>query len=222
MALTAVADLREVRPLAGAAEIEAFEVDVLAGFVLARAAAGLADGTIASDVGRLTQVRMWFDRPLWEMEPADADRYFAKVLGGAAKGTRLSRAGSLRTYFAFLELRHKVEIHDMTGRVVECPIDEMNRPRGEERSVADPAVGAAGGVDVRWVAQQFGDVSRVRSDCSLLCGVPFDRRRRAAGERVLQPRPRRHQVGSRPVRRTTTSAMAKAPEGPVHVSGLCR
>lgn len=127
MTLTAVADLREVRPLAGAVEIEAFEVDVLAGFVLARAAAGLADGTIASDVGHLTQVRMWFQRPLWEMEPADADRYFAKVLGGAAKGTRLSRAGSLRTYFAFLELRHKVEIHNLTGRVVECPIDEMNR-----------------------------------------------------------------------------------------------
>jgi site-specific recombinase XerD len=30
----------------------------------------------------------------------------------------------------FLELRHKVEIHQLTGRVVECPIDEMNRPRG--------------------------------------------------------------------------------------------
>jgi integrase len=30
---------------------------------------------------------------------------------------------------AFLELRHKVQIHQLTGRVVECPIDEMNRPR---------------------------------------------------------------------------------------------
>ncbi|MEU5304543.1 hypothetical protein ACH4YO_07200 [Streptomyces noursei] len=30
----------------------------------------------------------------------------------------------------FLELRHKVELHWMAGRVVECPIDEMNRPRG--------------------------------------------------------------------------------------------
>ena len=43
--------------------MEAFEVDVLAGFVLARAAAGLADGTIAADVGHLTQVRLWFERP---------------------------------------------------------------------------------------------------------------------------------------------------------------
>jgi hypothetical protein len=27
-------------------------------------------------------------------------------------------------------LRHKVELHELTGRVVECPIDEMNNPRG--------------------------------------------------------------------------------------------
>ncbi|MFE2033922.1 hypothetical protein ACFXBB_11825 [Streptomyces scopuliridis] len=33
-------------------------------------------------------------------------------------------------YFMFLQLRHKVGLHRMTGRVVECPIDEMNRPRG--------------------------------------------------------------------------------------------
>jgi integrase/recombinase XerD len=29
----------------------------------------------------------------------------------------------------YLELRHKVEIHQLTGRVVICPLDEMNRPR---------------------------------------------------------------------------------------------
>ena len=38
----------------------------------------------------------------------------------------------MTTYFAFLELRHKVEIHAMTGRVVECPLDEVNRPRGRK------------------------------------------------------------------------------------------
>jgi hypothetical protein len=27
-------------------------------------------------------------------------------------------------------LRHKVEIYNLTGRVLECPIDELNRPRG--------------------------------------------------------------------------------------------
>src|SRR6266849_11193949 len=33
-----------------------------------------------------------------------------------------------------MELRHKVELHQMTGRVAECPVDEMNRPRGAGRA----------------------------------------------------------------------------------------
>ena len=40
----------------------AFETDVLAAFVLARAAAGLADATIRSDVLHLEQLRAWFGR----------------------------------------------------------------------------------------------------------------------------------------------------------------
>ncbi|AQZ70398.1 recombinase [[Actinomadura] parvosata subsp. kistnae] len=130
MTLAVVKDLRVARAPATAEDLEALETDVLAGFVLARAAAGLSDGTISSDVVHLEQVRAWFGRPLWEMEPADADAYFGKVLRATAKGTRLARAQAIKTFFLFLELRHKVEIHQMTGRVVECPIDEMNRPRG--------------------------------------------------------------------------------------------
>lgn len=130
MALAAVRDLRGFRGPVSAEELEQFETDVLAGFVLARASAGLADGTLRGDVGHLEQMRAWFGRPLWDMEPTDADGYFGKVLRGSPSGTRLARAQALTTYFLFLELRHKVEIHRMTGRVVECPIDEMNRPRG--------------------------------------------------------------------------------------------
>lgn len=51
MALAVVRDLRDVRPPATAEELEQFETDVLAGFVLARASAGPADGTIRGDVG---------------------------------------------------------------------------------------------------------------------------------------------------------------------------
>ena len=108
MSLAAVRDLRDVRVVAGPDELAAFETDVLAGFVLARAAAGLADATIRSDVLHLEQLRAWFGRPLWDMEPADADAYFGKVLRDAAKGTRLGRSQALRTYFLFLEIRHKV------------------------------------------------------------------------------------------------------------------
>lgn len=99
-----VGDLREHWAPASAEELERFETGVLSGFVLSRASAGPADGTIRGGVGHLDQNRSWFGRPLWDMEPTDADVHFGKVL------------------------RHKVEIHRMTGRVVECQIDEMNRP----------------------------------------------------------------------------------------------
>ena len=134
MRVAAVRDLRQARAPAGPEDLAALESDVFAGFVLARAAAGLADATITSDVVNLEQVRAWFGRPLWEMEPADADAYFGKVLRGAARGTRAARSRALRVYFLFLEIRHKVEIHQLTGRVVACPIDELNRPRGVGRA----------------------------------------------------------------------------------------
>lgn len=135
MALAVVRDLRSVRAELGLQDIADFETDALAGFVLARASAGLADSTIRSDVGHLEQVRTWFGRPLWEMQPSDADAYFGRVLRDTAKGTRLARAQTLKTYFAFLELRLKVEIYNLTGRVVECPIDELNRPRGHAQAM---------------------------------------------------------------------------------------
>jgi integrase len=47
-----------------------------------------------------------------------------------AGGTRRSRSQVLVTYFQFLELRHQIELHTLTGRVVSCPIDAMNRARG--------------------------------------------------------------------------------------------
>lgn len=131
--LAVVEDLRQARQPAGPEEIEAFETDVFAGFVLARSAAGLSDNTIRSDVTHLEQVRGWFGRPLWGMSPADADTYFGTVLRTAPPNTRLGRAQALKTYFEFVELRHKIEIHALTGVVAECPIDEMNRPRGQRR-----------------------------------------------------------------------------------------
>ena len=134
MSLAVVRDMRATRVAAGAEEAAALETDVLAGFVLARAAAGLSDSTISGDVSNLEQVRAWFGRPLWEMRPADADAYFGKVMRAAAANTRLKRAQALKTWFAFLELRHKAEIYQLTGYVAECPLDEMNRPRGGGRA----------------------------------------------------------------------------------------
>ncbi len=132
MSVALVRDLRDYRAPASAEELVEFEVDVLAGFVLARSSAGVADATIRNEVGNLEHIREWFDRALWEMEAADADDYFGRVMRGASSGTRLNVSQALSTYFHFLELRHKVEIHAMSGRVVQCPIDEMNRPRGSK------------------------------------------------------------------------------------------
>lgn len=122
-------DLRELRAPAGEEELVSYEVDVLAGFVLARASAGLVDSSIRNDTNHLELIRGWFGRPLWELTPADADAYFGTVLRDAAPSTRTGRAAALSVFFEYLELRHKIELHQLTGRVVECPLDEINRPR---------------------------------------------------------------------------------------------
>jgi integrase/recombinase XerC len=130
VAVAVVRDLRDIRPAANAEELADFETDVLSGFVLARAAAGMADRTIGNDVVDLEQIRAWFGRPLWEMRPRDADVYFGKELRHASPLTRHGKAGTLSMFFEFLELRHRAEIYALTGDAVECPIDEMNRPAG--------------------------------------------------------------------------------------------
>ncbi len=127
-------DLAAARAPVGPEELAAFETDVLAEFVLARSSAGLADSTIRSEIGQLDQVRGWFERPLWEMSPPDADAYFGRVLRGASSALRLARAQAITTYFAFLELRHAAQLHALTGRVVSCPLDEVNRPRGAKQA----------------------------------------------------------------------------------------
>jgi integrase/recombinase XerD len=75
LTLTLVHDMRELREPSSADEVADFETDVLAGFVLARASAGLADSTIRNGAGYLDLIRNWFGRPLWEMQPEDADAY---------------------------------------------------------------------------------------------------------------------------------------------------
>lgn len=56
---------------------------------------------------------------------------------GAAPGgdpdETCSGAGA-QDHFEFLELRHKIEIHNLTGRVAECLIDEINRPRDHQQA----------------------------------------------------------------------------------------
>ncbi|WSQ08978.1 hypothetical protein OG604_15030 [Streptomyces sp. NBC_01231] len=55
MALAVVRDLREYRAPVSEEELAEFETDVLAGFVLARASAGLVDSTIRNDINAIAQ-----------------------------------------------------------------------------------------------------------------------------------------------------------------------
>lgn len=111
MALAAVRDLRELRSPATEEELAEFETDLLAGFVLARASAGLVDSTIRNDANHLELVRDWFGRPLWEMQPADADAYFGTVLREARPATRTGRAAALAVFFEFLSIDRAMGRH---------------------------------------------------------------------------------------------------------------
>jgi len=128
MGLAVVQSLRPQQPVTEE-DVAALEIDLLAGLTLARSAAGVGDKTIRQDTGNLEQIRSWFGRPLWEMEPADADAYFGRVLRSAANSTKAHKAKALTVYFAYVDLRHRAEVFTLTGRAPQCPLDEMNRPR---------------------------------------------------------------------------------------------
>lgn len=135
MSLAVVKDLRSIRRYLTPDEIAAAETDMMSGFVLARSSAGLADSSIRIDVRNLELIRDWFERPLWEMEPADADRYFGSHIRKIAKQTRSGRAASLSIYFYYLEKRHSEEIYNIAGHAPECPLDDLNRPRGGQETM---------------------------------------------------------------------------------------
>ena len=138
MVITDVSALRDVRPEWSATDLEDLETDLLAGFVLARASAGMSDTTIRTDVLHLEQLRGWLGRPLWTMQHTDADRYFGEALRTAAPNTRSGKASTLSIFFRYLELRHKVDIHNATGVLVETPLDELNRPPGNPGALRVP------------------------------------------------------------------------------------
>ena len=130
MGLAAVRDIRPQLRLETADEVGAFEQDLLAEFVLARASAGITDATISADVAAVVGLREWLGRPLWEMTARDLDRFFGADQRDLAPGTKVRKAAAFAVFFEFLELRHRPDIHAATGFVVESPLDEVNRPRG--------------------------------------------------------------------------------------------
>ena len=80
MALAVVRDLHALKGPPSESQVADLETDVVAGFVLARAAAGITDRTIEGNLTDLEQIRAWFGAPIWAMQPKDADRFFGTVL----------------------------------------------------------------------------------------------------------------------------------------------
>jgi hypothetical protein len=129
VSLGVVCDLRSPRSLDGPGEAGAYQEHLMAEYVLARLAHGVADGTIR---GEITAVEQFLDHAAvfaWEVEPAHADRFLGQAQRHQAPQTRRGKAGAIDLFFRFLEARYRGEIHELTGRVVASPIDACNRRR---------------------------------------------------------------------------------------------
>ncbi len=126
--LALVRDLRSARPVLTDEDLDAFEQDLVAGFVLARSAAGVEDRSIQAEIRAVTEFRDVMGRHLWTARPDDADRFLGERFKGNAHSTRVGKAFGVSVFFEYLELRHHAEIHALTGELVRCPIDDMNRP----------------------------------------------------------------------------------------------
>jgi hypothetical protein len=219
LTLTVVRDLRDARAVAGPDELDAFETDVLAGFVLARAAAGLSDGTISSDVIHLEQVRAWFGRPLWDMEPPDADEYFGRVLPGVAKGAAVAGAGAEDVLPVPGTAAHGGDPpDDRPCRRVPDRRDEP-APGPPAGQAADPAVGRAGRPAVHRLARGAGDLQEVRPRRPQLHGLQADGRRRPAGQRRRAGWTWPTSSGTWAGSASSTSGTARAPAAPAPTSG---
>jgi integrase len=124
-----VRDLRSPRSLTDPADASAYQEHLLAEFVLARLAHGVADSTIRGELATMEEFMGWAGVWVWEIEPAHADRFLGQAQRDRASETRRWKANGIDLFFRFLELRYRGELHELTGRLVASPIDQVNRPR---------------------------------------------------------------------------------------------
>jgi integrase len=191
VSLGVVRDLRSPRSLDGPGEAGAYQEHLMAEYVLARLAHGVADGTIR---GEITAVEQFLDHAAvfaWEVEPAHADRFLGQAQRHQAPQTRRGKAGAIDLFFRFLEARYRGEIHELTGRVVASPIDACNRPRhsGDFHVRVPPSPEALAAFFASWRAELPGArkwlaaarhyaMARLASETGLrlreLCGLRLD------------------------------------------------
>src|SRR5262249_24886066 len=110
-----VRDLRSPRSVVDSAEAAAYQEHLLAEYVLARLAHGVADGTIRAEAATVVQFLASAGVWVWEIEPAHADRFLGQQQRSRASETRRWKAGAIELFFRFLELRYRGELHELTG-----------------------------------------------------------------------------------------------------------
>jgi site-specific recombinase XerD len=145
-------DLRSPRSLESPDEAAAYQEHLLSEYVLARLAHGVADRTIRGEITDMEQFLGWAGVPVWEIEPAHADRFLGQRQRQAAPQTRRGKAVTIDLFFRFLEARYRGEIHQLTGRVIASPVDACNRPRhsGDFQVRVPPSAAALASFFASW------------------------------------------------------------------------
>lgn len=130
MTLAVVRSIRSLRALGSQQEVDDFEQELVDQYALAMAASGVTDGYVSDQRAVLFEFIRFLGRPVWTAEATDADRYllWLRAEQKLAESTRFAKALALRQFFDFLVVRYQGDIHQLTGHVVNQPIDEFNRP----------------------------------------------------------------------------------------------
>lgn len=138
MSLAVVRSIDAPRRLSSVEEIQDFEQELVDQYALAMAGAGITDGQIASERATLFGFISFLGRPVWTAAASDADRFLVRERRQRqlAHATVRNKAQTIAGFFEFLIARYQGDIAELTGVVVEQPIDEFNRPAG-----GNPGVG---------------------------------------------------------------------------------
>jgi site-specific recombinase XerD len=191
LALGVVQDLRSPRSLRDAADAGEYQEHLLAEYVFARAAHGVADATVRQDMAAISEFLGAAGVWAWEVEPRHADKFLGEDQRDRAVATRRGKALSIDIFYRFLELRYRGEILRLTDRVVSSPIDAVNRPAhtGDFSVRIPPAASDLEAFFEAWRAELPGarkwlvatrnyTMARVAGDVGLrvreLCGLALD------------------------------------------------
>jgi site-specific recombinase XerD len=111
-------------------DVRAFQARCAQAFASTWVVRGFAETTIGCYAALLERVLDCFDRPVWQIEPADVDAMLRDLLlAGRAAGTRRQYLQMLRAFHGFVQDRYATEIRALYGVSVGDPLDRFNRLR---------------------------------------------------------------------------------------------